>query len=78
MTELSEMERDMLAFEHRWWKHVGAKEQAITDTFGISATLYYQRLRALIRRPEAQQHDPAVVNRLLRLEAQRERARRAG
>src|SRR4051812_13426350 len=29
--ELSERERQILAFENKWWKHAGAKEQAIRD-----------------------------------------------
>lgn len=77
MSDLTELDLEILAFERRWWKHQGAKEQAVTDEFGMSATRYYQRLRALIRIPEAQQHDPQTVNRLLRLERHRQ-ARRAG
>ncbi len=75
MTPLTDLEVRMLAFEHRRWLHTGAKEQAIHDEFGLSATRYYQQLRILIRRPEAQAHDPVVVNRLLRVESARRRAR---
>lgn len=76
---LTELERDILAFEHGWWKHVGAKEQAITDRFGLTPTLYYQRLHSIIDKPEALLHDPMLVKRLRRLRdtrtAQRRRAR---
>lgn len=76
MTDLTDIEQQVLEFERRFWKHQGAKEQAITDELGMTPTRYYQRLRDLIHRPEAQQHDPQTVNRLLRLEQQR-RARRS-
>jgi hypothetical protein len=77
MTGLLDQESAVLAFERRWWKHAGAKEQAMADELGLSSTRYYQLLRDLSRRPEAQQHDPQLVNRLLRLEEQRARARSA-
>jgi hypothetical protein len=66
----------MLAFERQWWRHAGAKEQAIRDRFGISATRYYQVLNALLDRPEAVAYEPQIVNRLRRLRAARQRARR--
>ena len=51
VAELSETEREILAFERQWWKYAGAKEQAIKDLFDLSATRYYQVLNALIDRP---------------------------
>ena len=74
--KLSDRERDMLAFEGRWWKHAGSKEQAIRDQFGLSSTRYYQLLNALLDKPEAIEHDPVVVGRLRRLRATRARTRR--
>jgi hypothetical protein len=73
---LSEREREILAFEARWWKHAGSKEQAIRDTFGLSSTRYYQLLNALIDKPEATEHNPVLVGRLRRLRATRARTRR--
>jgi Protein of unknown function (DUF3263) len=75
--ELDRREREILAFEGQWWKYAGAKEQAIRDRFGMSATRYYQVLNALIDRPEALAHDPLLVKRLRRLRAARQRARSA-
>ena len=75
--ELTERERELLAFERQWWKHAGAKEQAVRDQFGLSATRYYQLLNALIDRPEALVHDPMLVKRLRRLRATRQRTRSA-
>ncbi len=75
--DLSERERDILAFERQWWKYAGAKEQAIKDLFDLSATRYYQVLNALIDRPEALVHDPMLVKRLRRLRTTRQRTRSA-
>ena len=76
-TELAERDRAILAFERQWWNYAGAKESAVRDQFGMSATRYYQVLNALIDRPEAMAHDPLLVKRLRRLRAERQRARSA-
>lgn len=65
----------MLAFERQWWRHAGAKEQAIRDAFGVSATCYYQLLNRLLDEPAALVHDPVLVGRLRRLRASRARSR---
>ncbi|GAA5197941.1 hypothetical protein GCM10023322_70250 [Rugosimonospora acidiphila] len=75
---LTERELAMLAFERRWWRHAGSKEQAIRDQFGVSSTRYYQLLNALLDRPAALAHDPVLVKRLRRLRATRTRARSGG
>ncbi|HEX8346390.1 MAG TPA: DUF3263 domain-containing protein [Actinoplanes sp.] len=73
---LTEREELILAFERKWWKHAGSKEQAIRDTFGLSATRYYQLLNGLLDNPAALEHDPVVVGRLRRLRSTRARTRR--
>ena len=75
--ELTERERDILAFERQWWSHAGAKDQAIRDRFKISSTRYYQLLNALIERREALAAEPMLVKRLRRLRAGRQRNRAA-
>jgi hypothetical protein len=75
--ELSERDREILAFERQWWKYAGAKEQAIRELFDMSATRYYQVLNALLDRPEALAADPMLVKRLRRLRTARQRARSA-
>lgn len=77
VAELSDRDREILAFERHWWKYAGAKEQAIRDLFDMSATRYYQVLNALIDRPAALVADPMLVKRLRRLRASRQRARSA-
>lgn len=74
-TGLDPRHEKILAFERQWWRHAGAKEQAIRDTFGVSATRYYQLLNRLLDEPAALAHDPVLVNRLRRLRASRTRAR---
>ena len=74
---LTRREREILAFERQWWRHAGAKEQAIRDLFDVSATRYYQLLNAVLDRPEALAADPMLVKRLRRLRASRQRARSA-
>lgn len=74
---LSRREFDVLAFERQWWKHAGAKEDAIKELFSMSATRYYQVLNALVDRPEALAADPMLVKRLRRLRATRQKARAA-
>ncbi|MEV0806977.1 DUF3263 domain-containing protein [Micromonospora sp. NPDC050200] len=73
---LTEREQRILAFEQQWWKHAGAKEQAIRDTFGLSATRYYQLLNALLDRPAALAAEPVLIGRLRRLRSSRARNRR--
>jgi len=68
-------DREILAFERQWWRFAGAKEAAIRDTFGMSATRYYQVLNALVDRPEALALDPLLVRRLRRMRAARQRQR---
>jgi hypothetical protein len=74
---LTAREQEMLAFERRWWKYAGSKEQAIRELFDMSDTRYYQLLNTLIDRPEALVHDPMLVKRLRRLRQSRQRARSA-
>lgn len=74
---LPDRDAELLAFERHWWKFAGAKEQAIRDRFGMSATRYYQVLNGLIDKPEALVQDPLLVKRLRRLRAMRQRNRSA-
>ena len=72
---LTELDLRILAFERSWWRSPGAKEREILDALGMSPTRYYQLLNELIDRPEAVQFDPALVARLRRRRADRNRLR---
>lgn len=76
-TGLGEREQEMLALERQGWKYAGAKEQAIREKFGLSATHYYQILNALIDTDAALAHDPMLIKRLRRLRTTRQKARTA-
>lgn len=75
--DLTERDRAILAFERQWWKYAGAKETAIRELFGLSATRYYQLLNALIDDPAALAADPLLVKRLQRMRGERQRSRSA-
>ena len=72
---LGEKEVGILLFERQWWRHAGAKEEAIRRRFGIGPTAYYQLLSRLIDDPAALAHDPMLVKRLQRQRAARRRQR---
>jgi len=72
---LTEREQQILVFERQWWRHAGAKEQAIRDTFDLSSTRYYQVLNGLLENPAALAADPLLVKRLRRLRQARRRTR---
>ena len=72
---LTELEMRILVFERSWWQSPGAKEREILDAFGVSPTRYYQLLNQLIDRPESAQFDPALVARLRRRRAARNKLR---
>ena len=78
--DLTERERQILAFERQWWKYAGAKEQAIRELFDMSPTRYYQLVNRMIDKHEALEADPMLVKRLRRLRrlrASRQRQRSA-
>lgn len=74
---LAEREQLILNFERQWWKHAGAKEEAIRAEFGLSAARYYQLLNAALDMPGALVFDPMLVKRLQRLRDARTAARSA-
>ena len=74
---LDEREREILDFERESWRLQVAKERAIRERFGISATRYHQLLRRIVDRPEALAYDPMLVRRLRRLREIRRKRRTA-
>ena len=72
---LGEKDKEVLAFERQWWRHAGAKEEAIRRRFGVGPTAYYQLLRRLLDDPAAIAYDPMLVKRLQRQRASRRRRR---
>ncbi|MEV0649244.1 DUF3263 domain-containing protein [Phytomonospora sp. NPDC050363] len=76
---LSDEERALLAFEKRWWRRAGSKEQAIVAAFGGTVTRYYTLLGEMLDDPvaleAATEAEPAVVRRLLAAREERHRLR---
>src|SRR5579859_6651958 len=75
MPALSERDVRLLSFERGTWRTSGAKEQAISEVLGMTATRYYQLLNELIDRAEALKYDPVLVKRLRAQRARRQRIR---
>jgi hypothetical protein len=75
MSELSDQDREILAFEREWWRQATAKDAAARERFGLEPTDYYRTLSRLIDRDEAMAHDPLLVRRLRRRRATRRRER---
>jgi hypothetical protein len=75
--ELTDRDREILAFEGNWWKYRGSKDEAVRRLFGVSGIRYEQLVNALIDRPEALVFAPSTAKRLRRLRNQRRQARRA-
>jgi len=72
---MTEQEAAILAFEGRWWRYAGHKDQAIRDELGLSAVRYYQLLVRLLDTPEALAADPVLVHRLRRIRSSGQRRR---
>jgi len=74
-SKLGKRDLAILDFERSWWKHAGAKEEAIRECFDLSATRYYELLNDLLENPAAEVHDPILIKRLRRLRTYRQRQR---
>jgi hypothetical protein len=72
---LTDDEPAMSELERSWFTYAGAKEAAIVERFGVSASVHYLRLNALIDRPDALAADPMTVRRLQRMRDARRRLR---
>lgn len=76
-TELSDLDREILAFEEDWVTHAGAKDEAVRSRFGLEPTGYHQLLNRLIDLPAAEAHAPRLVRRLRRRRTARQEQRTA-
>jgi hypothetical protein len=76
-TELSDLDREILAFEEDWVAHAGAKDEAVRERFDLTPTGYHQLLNRLIDLPAAEAHAPRLVRRLRRRRSARQEQRSA-
>jgi hypothetical protein len=76
-TALSDLDREILAFEEDWVTHAGAKDTAVREKFDLTPAGYHQLLNRIIDNPAAEAHAPRLVRRLRRLRAARQEQRAA-
>lgn len=76
-SHLSDLDREILAFEEDWVTHAGAKDTAVRERFDLTPTGYHQLLNRIIDNPAAEAHAPRLVRRLRRLRAARQEQRAA-
>ena len=74
--DLTDLDREILAFEQDWVAHAGAKDTAVRDRFDLTPAGYHQLLNRIIDNPAAEAHAPRLVRRLRRLRDARRHARR--
>ena len=75
--QLSDLDREILAFEQDWVPHAGTKDEAVRERFDLTPTGYHQLLNRLIDLPAAEAHAPRLVRRLRRRRTARHEARSA-
>lgn len=64
--QLTDRDREILAFERDWWASPRSKESQVRERFGLSMGQYQQRLWWVVEQDEALALDPLVVRRLRR------------
>jgi len=75
--QLSDLDREILAFEQDWLSHAGSKDEAVRERFDLTPTGYHQLLNRLIDLPAAEAHAPRLVRRLRRRRTARHEERSA-
>jgi len=63
-TDLTDIQRQILAIEKRWWKYTAVKERTIKAQLGLNPTQYYLALNSLLDNPAAAAAEPMLINRL--------------
>ena len=66
MDELTERQKDLLAFERKWWLSGAGRAQAIRDRFAVSPARFHRELAAVVHSDAALVYDPLLVRRLRR------------
>ena len=77
MDDLTDLDREILAFEEDWAAHAGAKDEVVRERFDLTPTGYHQLLNRLIDLPAAEAHAPRLVRRLRRKRSARHEERSA-
>ena len=61
MPPLTPADLEVLEFERATWRYQGRREAVIRLRFGISTTLYTQRLLRIVEHPDAAAYNPQLV-----------------
>lgn len=64
---LSEEDRAILDFERVSWQLPGPKDESIETALGLTAAVYYDRLRGIVCSPTGLAYDPLTSKRVLTL-----------
>jgi hypothetical protein len=75
LRELTDRDRAVLAFELRYPRHTGAKEELIRSQFRLPPSRYYQLVNRLIDDAAALVAEPQLVKRLLAARDRRTKTR---
>ena len=68
---LTERDRALLEFERTWWTLDTPKDVVLAERFSLTPEHYHRVLIDLVDRPEALEHEPIVVRRVLRARERR-------
>lgn len=69
---LSDTDRAVLDLAARTYQQEGAREQAIHDQLGMTATRFWQSVNRLLDDPDAYRAQPVLIKRLRRVRDQRQ------
>ena len=61
MPPLTPADLEVLEFERATWRYQGRREAVIRLRFGISTTLYTQRVLRIVEHPDAAAYNPQLV-----------------
>jgi hypothetical protein len=75
--DLTDLDREILAFEQDWVAYAGAKDTEVRERFDLTPAGYHQLLNRIIDNPAAEAHAPRLVRRLRRRRAARRARRRS-
>ena len=75
MAELTDLEKQILDFEAKWWRDPSGKDAVIAAEFNLAVPRYYELLNDVVDKPEALAYAPVTSRRVIRLRTQRQSSR---
>ena len=77
MGDLTDLEKQILDFEAKWWRDPSGKAAVIPAEFRLAVPRYYELLNEIVDKPEALAYAPVTSRRVIRLRTQRQSTRQA-